>query len=237
MPSCSIICQIAGLHGAHSVPWPDAGPSHDGSGFRAYVQSANNKRKALEVGIWGGEPAVKLVNHPMVKSGTLAGIQKVSMADLQMLSRLLPSSQRLHVSSRRTSALLCTCLTFCRIRVRLALQRWVVCRRALALQARPQPGALRPHLPARTPAFRPRAAAARPTALPAAASLPSRGTGWRVVRQRGCRPDCSISRAMGSSSLRLRWAPMVDLAPCPSLVLFSLFAPMTMQLHASQIQA
>ena len=112
MPRRSIIYQIAGLHGAHSVPWPLAGPSHDGSGFRAYVQSASNKRKASEVGIRGGEPAAKLANHPMAKPGVLAGIQKVSIADPQILSRLLPSSHNLYVSSRHAEALLCTCLAF-----------------------------------------------------------------------------------------------------------------------------
>ena len=141
------------------------------------MQSANNKRKASEVGIWGGEPAAKLANHPMAKPVALAGIQKVSMADLQMLSRSLPSQNILHVSFPCTLALLCAYLTFCPAKVRRTLKCLVVCRMALALQAQPQPGAPRPHLPARTRVSRPQAAVAYSTALPAVASLPSRGTG------------------------------------------------------------
>ena len=177
LPSRSIMYQITGLHGANDVPWPLAGPLHDGSGFRAYVQSANNKRKASEIGIWGGEPAAKLANHPMAKPVALAGIQKVSIADLQMLSRSLPSQNILHGSFPCTLALLCAYLTFCLAKVRLTLKCLVVCRMALALQAQPQPGAPRPHLPVRTRASLPQAAAAYSTALPAAASLLSPGTG------------------------------------------------------------
>ena len=82
MHTCSVQHQRALLLGADSVPWLLAGSSHDGSGFRAYVQSANNKRKASEAGIRGDEPAAKLANHLMPTSGALAGIQKVSMAAL-----------------------------------------------------------------------------------------------------------------------------------------------------------
>ena len=56
-------------------------PSQDGSGFRAYVQPANNKRKASEVGNLAGAPAAKQANHPMARAGALAATMKVSFSD------------------------------------------------------------------------------------------------------------------------------------------------------------
>ena len=69
------------------------------------MQSVNNKRKASEVGIRGGEPAAKLANHPMAKPVALAGIQKVSRTpDVEQIAAF--PAKLLHVSSTCTLALL-----------------------------------------------------------------------------------------------------------------------------------
>ena len=54
-----------------------AGPSHDGHGFRAYSQSANNKRKASEIGNPINVPAAKQPSHPMARAASMTGTLRV----------------------------------------------------------------------------------------------------------------------------------------------------------------
>ena len=54
-----------------------AGPAHDGHGFRAYTQSANNKRKASEVGNLANTPAAKQASHTMARAASMTGMQQV----------------------------------------------------------------------------------------------------------------------------------------------------------------
>ena len=72
-------------------------PSQDGSGFRAYVQPANNKRKASEVGNLASAPAAKQANHPMARAGALAATTKVSPSD-SLWSLLLQMEARMKLS-------------------------------------------------------------------------------------------------------------------------------------------